>query len=129
MVKAVEGKVGLTRAVEIWKEIEVEKFNAGQPNAWDERELSKKTWEGCNSDPDYDDNTSHYQRLNTMIIKHFSDMSQKNNQEYPPLMRRLGKIGMMSNSLGIIEVNRNIHLSGTSAVKALNINKGKKFRY
>jgi len=128
MVKAVEGKVGLSKAVEIWIELEVKKYGAGHPLAWDEKELSKKTWVNCETDADYLNASGYYKRLNNMIIKHFYNLSKQNNQEYPIFKRRNGKIGEMTNSLARIEVNRNIKLSGTTAVKAMDINKGKELK-
>lgn len=125
MVKAVEGKAGLIRAVEIWKEFEVKKVGAGHPQAWVEMELSRKTWIDCNSALDYENNIGHYKRLNNMVIKYFYDQSKQKNQEYPPLMRKYGKIGLMTDSLAVTEVNKNIHTSATTAVKAMDINKGK----
>ncbi len=127
MVKALESKsnVGLTMAVEIWKGLKVKIYGAGQPKAWEECELSKKTWVNCNSDSDYEDAIGHYQRLNNRVMRHFYEMSKRNVQEYPPLMRRNGKIGKMTDSLAIIEVSRNIRTSATTAVKAMDINRGK----
>lgn len=125
MVKAVEGKIGLIRAIEIWKELEVKKVGAGHHRAWKEMELSRKTWIDCNSALDYENKMGHYKRLNNMVMKYFYDQSKQNNQEYPPLLRRRGKIGMMTNSLAVTEINRNIHMSATTAVKAMDINKGK----
>ena len=67
-VKAIPGGVGIQRAIEIWKILDIENIEGESPRALTEEEISIKTWEGCTIQI-YKENTFRYKRLNTAVME------------------------------------------------------------
>lgn len=125
MAKALEGKAGIPRALEIWKELQVGKQGV-EKKKWSEELLSEKTWANCYNAATYQQKKGHYQRLNDKIIRIFWDKAKANQRGYPPLKRHDGHIGMFTKALAILDVQTRVKTSVTHIGKAMAIKEGKK---
>jgi hypothetical protein len=89
MVKALPtiNAIGTTKAIEIWDVLGVAEYNFGAM-PFDEKELSIRTWEGCDSNS-YNENKGKYNRLNNMVMQVIRD-----NNNGKPVVMRVRKDGM-----------------------------------
>jgi hypothetical protein len=126
MTKAFEGDVGLTRAVEIWKELNIGKYGAEKAQSPSEAELSVKTWVNCINENHYWDNIGHYKRLNQKLLDHFWRESKNHDEEYPKLARYDGRIGKMTKAIATMDALKRVRCGATNIGKAMAINEGKK---
>jgi hypothetical protein len=124
IVKALEGDLGVPAALDIWKQLEVSRFGAENPKAWEEAELSVATWINCNNTKDYYANQWHYQNINNKVMRKYKEERQEADKTFPPLVRYYGKICMMTKATAVMVATRDTRTASTKLTKAISVNEG-----